>query len=97
MPPPPPGLWRRTLAVEAGAQIGLRGDPAVGEVLLWVSNQSFQDDTVSVTITVDGRQAVADEFEVEDQHNWVGFYLGALAPGEHHLAARSDTGVDLAG
>lgn len=87
---------RPALTVEARGQTG-RSDPAPGEVLLWVSNQSFEDDSVSVTITVDGQPAVADEFKVESQHNWVGFYLRGLAPGEHQVSARSDTGVELDG
>ncbi len=87
---------RPALTVEARGQTG-RNDPAPGEVLLWVSNQSFEDDTVSVTITVDGQPAVADEFEVESQHNWIGFYLRGLAPGEHQVSARSDTGVGFDG
>lgn len=88
---------RPALTVEARSPDGRRVDPAEGEVLLWVSNQSFEDDTVSLTVAIDGQPAVDRDFEVENQHNWIGFFLRGLPPGEHTVTARSDTGVDFEG
>lgn len=85
------------LTVEPRSLGGRLGEPADGELLLWVSNQSFEDDPVSLTVTIDGQQVVADEFEVENQHNWIGFFVKGLPPGEHEVTARSDTGVDVKG
>lgn len=85
------------LTVEPRSLGGRLGEPAVGEVLLWVSNQSFEDDTVSLTVAIDGQQVVDRELEVGNQHNWVGFFVKGLPPGEHEVTARSDTGVEFAG
>lgn len=61
---------------------------------LWVSNQSFADDPVAVTVTIDGVTVVDQPFAVEGQHNWELFPV-ALEPGRHTLSATSDTGVSL--
>ncbi len=61
---------------------------------LWVSNQSFDDPSVVVTITIDGVEIVSQRFEVESQHNWILFPVKA-PPGPHTLEARSDTGVSM--
>lgn len=79
------------------------GDPPAVEVVgedeadlhLWVSNQSFVDDPVAITVSVDGVTVVDRDFDVEGQHNWQLFPL-ALEPGEHALRVASDTGVTLA-
>jgi hypothetical protein len=42
---------------------------------LWVSNQSFEEPSVVVTITIDGVEIVSQRFEVESQHNWILFPL----------------------
>lgn len=63
-------------------------------LLLWVSNQSFVDDPVRVTVHIDGVPVVDEDFAVEGQHNWVRFPVD-LPPGEHELVAESDTGVQL--
>lgn len=69
-------------------------DPDDADLLLWVSNQSFDDETVTMAIEVDGVTVVDDEFAVEGQHNWIQFPL-ALPPGEHEITAESDTGATL--
>jgi hypothetical protein len=61
---------------------------------LYVSNQSFEDATVGVTITIDGQVVVDQDFEVEDQHNWFTF-IPDIGPGDHTLIAESNTGVEL--
>jgi hypothetical protein len=69
-------------------------DPASADVVLWVSNQSFSDETVRITVRIDGRTVIDQDFDVEGQHNWIKFPLGA-GPGAHELAVTSDTGARL--
>lgn len=71
--------------------------PESGQVKLWVSNQSFDDDPVAITVEIDGEVVVEDVFAVEGQHNWFSFMIDGLEPGEHTITAISDTGVDFAG
>lgn len=63
-------------------------------VVLVVSNQSFDDPDVALTITVDGAPVVAESFPVEGQHTQTFFGLD-LAPGEHTLVIASDTGATV--
>ena len=46
---------------------------------LWVSNQSFVDDTVHVSVSIDDVDVVSSPFAVEDQHNWVLYPISAPA------------------
>ncbi len=64
------------------------------DLQLWVSNQSFEDDPVEVTIAIDGVEVVSEPFDVEGQHTWVLFPIMA-PPGNHVLTATSDTGATL--
>jgi hypothetical protein len=61
---------------------------------LWVSNQSFADDPVAITINIDGHRVVARPFAVEGQHNWVLFPIAAT-PGRHELIAVSGTEIEM--
>ena len=61
---------------------------------LYVSNQSFEDPTVRITITIDDQVVVDQDFDVEGQHNWITF-TPDIAPGDHTLKAISDTGAEL--
>jgi hypothetical protein len=61
---------------------------------LYVSNQSFEDATVWITISIDGDVVVDQNFAVKDQHNWITFQP-AVEPGDHTLTASSDTGAEL--
>jgi hypothetical protein len=61
-------------------------------VMLYVSNQSFEDSEVGIVVTLDGSQIIDREFDVGDQHNWIPFRV-RLSPGEHTLEAASTTGV----
>ena len=73
----------------AGAEVRLvERDRA--DLLLYVSNQSFDDERVRLTVVVDGLTVVDGDFEVADQHNWVRFPL-RLSPGRHEITARSDS------
>ena len=59
---------------------------------LYVSNQSFDEPTVRLRITMDGVELVSQEFDVEGQHSWVSFPVAAAA-GSHTLLVTSDTGA----
>lgn len=61
------------------------------------SNRPSTPKTVSLGVTIDGQQVVESEFEVGNQHNWIGFFVEGLPPGEHTVTARSETGVDFSG
>ena len=69
-------------------------DDAEADLVIYASNQSFDDEKVRLTIAVDGVTVVDGDFYVEDQHNWVSFPLG-LAPGVHELTAKADSGATL--
>lgn len=64
------------------------------DLVLHVSNQSFDDETVHLEVAVDGVRVVKRDFAVEGQHTWVTFAL-ALPPGRHEVSARSDSGARL--
>jgi hypothetical protein len=66
--------------------------PGRADLVLHVSNQSFDDERVRLTVAVDGATVVDGDFDVEGQHNWVQFPLD-LSPGRHELTARSDSGA----
>ena len=61
-------------------------------VMLYVSNQSFEDDEIGIVVTLDGTEIIDREFDVGDQHTWIPFRV-RLPPGEHTLEAASSTGV----
>lgn len=86
------------LTVEPGASLGSpQTDPEPGEVKLWISNQSFDDDPVDVTVTMAGETVVSESFEVKGQHNWIAFDITGLEPGIHTVEASSSTGVEFSG
>ena len=66
--------------------------PEAPPLTLHVSNQSFSDPSVGITIEIDGMLVVNDAFDVGSQHNWIEFQFD-LAPGDHEIIARSDTGA----
>jgi hypothetical protein len=43
------------------------------DLVLYASNQSFDDENVHLTIAVDGVTVVDGDFHVEGQHNWISF------------------------
>jgi hypothetical protein len=67
---------------------------AAGTLQLYVSNQSFDDETVRIRVTVDGAEVVDQRFDVGSQHNWITFPL-TLPAGTRRIEAVSDTGVTL--
>ena len=62
-----------------------------GNFVLYVSDQSFKLPTVDITIRIDGKVAVSDDFAVGNEHNWIK-YRFALGRGMHHLAAITHAG-----
>jgi hypothetical protein len=69
-------------------------DEGEANLVLIVSNQSFDDEEVRLKVMVDGVTVVEGDFHVEDQHNWITFPLG-LRPGGHEVTANSDSGAIL--
>ncbi len=69
-------------------------DAEKADLQLWVSNQSFIDDPVHLTVRIDGDLVVDDDFAVEGQHNFVSFPL-QLPEGEHVIEVEADTGATL--
>jgi hypothetical protein len=78
-------------ATRSPASVGLVSEKKA-DLNLWVSNQSFVDDPVDLTVRIDGVEVVSQPFDVDDQHNWIRFSIEA-APGHHVLTAESDTGA----
>ncbi|NIP22239.1 MAG: hypothetical protein GWN67_00115 [Phycisphaerae bacterium] len=62
-----------------------------GNLVLYVSNQSFAISPVDITIHIDGKKAVDRKFDVGNQHNWIGHSF-SLSKGEHKLVAVSKKG-----
>jgi len=82
--------------VEPGRPVGEpQVEPAPGEIRLWVSNQSFTDDPIDITIAVEDVVVVEQSFEVLGQHNWIAFDIAGLEPGRHVIHAESATGATL--
>lgn len=69
-------------------------DEVEADLVLYASNQSFDDEKVRLTLAVDGFTVVDADFEVGGQHNWVSFPL-ALSPGVHEVTAKADSGATL--
>jgi hypothetical protein len=66
-----------------------------GNLTLYVSNQSLALTPVDITIHIDGRKAIAGDFDVTGerfpQHNWIK-HVFALSPGKHTLTVVSEKG-----
>lgn len=65
-------------------------DPG-GNFVLHVSNQSNAIDPVDITVWIDGKCVIRDDFALIDGSNWRAFRL-SLARGEHELVAKSEKG-----
>jgi hypothetical protein len=90
-PPPPPPSPAVSLSPDAPAVRLVETDQA--DLHLWVSNQSFTDDPVALTVSIDGTKIVDRLFAVEHQHNWVLFPV-RVAPGHHVVRIVAGTGVE---
>ena len=62
-----------------------------GNFTLYVSNQSFDQKAVDITVTIDGKRVAAQVFDVKNQHNWIDFTMN-LPAGAHELRAVSAAG-----
>jgi hypothetical protein len=62
-----------------------------GNFVLYVSDQSFALGQVDITVRIDGKVAVSDEFAVGNEHDWKQ-YRFALGRGVHHLTAVTHQG-----
>jgi hypothetical protein len=80
-------------ATAADSPVRLVG-PDDADLVLYVSNQSFEDDNVRLELLIDGVTVVDGDFPVKGQHNWIRFPL-SLSSGSHGLTAESDTGATL--
>lgn len=67
-------------------------EEAEADLVLYVSNQSFEDSPVIIQIAIDGVLLVDQAFAIEGGHNWFTFPT-SLPPGEHIITATSDTGA----
>lgn len=63
-------------------------------LVLAITNQSYDDPGVGITVTVDGVVVVDQGFQVKDQHTMTFFGLD-LPPGEHTVLITSDTGASV--
>ncbi|MFG1653571.1 hypothetical protein ACGFIE_26920 [Micromonospora sp. NPDC049275] len=100
-PPPPAARGSETatpvvshLPPSAGSAAIRLVDEDLADLHLLVSNQSFEDDRVTVTVSIDGTRLVDQPFDVIAQHNWILFPI-KLAPGSHELTATSQTGAEM--
>lgn len=75
-------------------EIRVLDDAEQADLVLYVSNQSFEHDRVTISVRIDDVLVVEQAFAVEGQHNWVEFPID-LPPGPHAVTATSGTGVDL--
>lgn len=71
-----------------------RPTPPPPPFTVYVSNQSFEEPTVAIEITIDTDVVVDQDFDVEGQHNWITF-TPDVPPGEHTLRAVSNTGAEF--
>lgn len=62
-----------------------------GDLVLYVSNQSFEVDPVDLEVTIDGATALDQEFLVGSQHTWVPFGFD-LPDGPHRVLVASTKG-----
>ena len=101
-PDAPPAALASSAAGKQGSTAAPGSPPAAIRIVeehradlhLWVSNQSFKDNPVILTISIDGTELVDQSFEVGSQHNWILFPV-SLPPGQHVLNVASETGTEM--
>jgi len=62
-----------------------------GNIVLYISNQSFAITPVDIRIEIDKKPVVHTYFHVGNQHNWTTYKLH-LKPGKHQLDVYSEKG-----
>lgn len=75
--------WRNDNS--APAEIAVAPD-GTSDLTLWVSNQSYTDKKVDITVTLDGAVIIDRNFNVGDQHNHIEHRI-QLDDGTHILSA----------
>jgi len=65
---------------------------STSEFTLYVSNQSFEIDTVDINIYFDGNEYINEDFYVGNQHNWKEFNF-KLSKGRHNIEIKSLKGL----
>ena len=83
---------RFSVETTSDSVVGHAPDDASATLVLWVSNQSFRQDDVGITVRIDTVPVIDGEFPVQDENNWVHFPL-TLEPGQHELVAQTTSGV----
>jgi hypothetical protein len=73
----------------AGADTDAGG--ARHEIVLYVSNQTYEIDPVDILVTVDRRIVAQGKFQVGDGHNWRKFAF-SVPDGRHQIIASSQRG-----
>jgi hypothetical protein len=63
-----------------------------GNVVLYVSNQSFDRSPVDITVHIDGKRAGSADFASGAGHGWVK-HTFELTPGKHTITAASKAGA----
>jgi hypothetical protein len=58
-----------------------------------VSNQSYEDPTVNLTVCIDGTELLSQPFEVENQHMWWNFPT-RVPLGRHVVRVMADTNAE---
>ena len=89
-----------TAPIEAGAPKASASPPTSTQTVpadradfhLFVSNQSFIERNIHLTVMIDGTAVAVGRFAVEGQHNWETFPL-KLGAGTHRLTARAESGA----
>lgn len=71
--------------------VALPQDPK-GNLVLYVSNQSYLTPSVDITIHIDGKLAIASDFAIGNAHNFVS-HTFPLAAGKHKLVVTSKKGA----
>ncbi len=86
--------WRN----DNSAPVEITAAPAgTSDLTLWVSNQSYVDKNVSLTVTLDGAVVIDRKFHVGDQHNHIEHRI-QLDDGTHTISAKTvidDQNVEL--
>jgi hypothetical protein len=67
-------------------------DASNANFFLTISNQSFKESSVAISVVVDGARVVDQRFEVGNQHNFPSFSLD-LDQGRHTLLALKSSGT----
>jgi hypothetical protein len=60
--------------------------------ILYVSNQSFEESRVDISVIIDGKTVVSDFFPVKNHHYWK-IYSLQLPLGSHQLSVKADNGT----